>query len=225
MTYDTAGEAGYDGELYFHYDHLGNTTLLTNPQGSPVASFQYDLHSGKIVNEWNPSGLEVMNINFFGIGYEENNLKIIFKDALVLISTIYSIININSSFILENSIIDWYRPPVLRRCECDPPPKYEPGIVSGDFTNVNEAFQGEDTKIEDMTCEQLEKGMSYAKMEFDFVNETSYDFKLGDIDNPHDAEDVFEKDTENIKTATYDVCEYWQMKEELMKRQARGDCL
>jgi len=61
MTYDTTGE-GYDGELYFHYDHFGNTTLLTDTNGNPVASFEYDLHSGKIVNEWNPSGIEMMNL-------------------------------------------------------------------------------------------------------------------------------------------------------------------
>ena len=45
MTYNSAS---YNGELYFHYDVQGNTSLLTNSNGSPAASFRYDLHNGRI---------------------------------------------------------------------------------------------------------------------------------------------------------------------------------
>ena len=61
MTYDTAGEGGYDGELYFHYDHFGNTTLLTDEEGDPVFSAQYNPCRGKTVQTWNTSNLEIIN--------------------------------------------------------------------------------------------------------------------------------------------------------------------
>jgi len=61
MTYDTAGEAGYDGELYFHYDHFGNTTLLSNTNGDPVFSAQYDPCRGTTQQTWNTSNLEIIN--------------------------------------------------------------------------------------------------------------------------------------------------------------------
>jgi YD repeat-containing protein len=64
MTY---GSASYSGELYYHYDALGNTTLLTDAGGNPKASFIYDLHSGKIIDSWNPDNLVVINLEQ-GIG-------------------------------------------------------------------------------------------------------------------------------------------------------------
>ena len=60
MTYTSAT---YSGELYFHYDALGNTTLLTDANDNPKASFQYDLHTGRLINSWNPSNLEIINLN------------------------------------------------------------------------------------------------------------------------------------------------------------------
>jgi hypothetical protein len=53
---------GYSGELYYHYDALGNTALLTDAGGNPKASFIYDLHSGKLVDSWNPDDLVVINL-------------------------------------------------------------------------------------------------------------------------------------------------------------------
>ncbi len=99
MTYTTPGE-GYDGELYFHYDHYGNTTLLTNPQGIPVASFEYDLHSGKVINEWNPSGLEMINLNDGkqgGIGVELPETFFIMNNSLYKNITEYTSITTTSS--------------------------------------------------------------------------------------------------------------------------------
>jgi hypothetical protein len=61
MTYDTVGEVGYDGELYFHYDHLGNTTLLTNTNGDPVYSAQYNPCRGTTQQTWNTNNLEIIN--------------------------------------------------------------------------------------------------------------------------------------------------------------------
>jgi YD repeat-containing protein len=52
----------YNGELYFHYDVQGNTSLLTDSNGQPVASFRYDVHSGQIAEYWNPSNLEIVNM-------------------------------------------------------------------------------------------------------------------------------------------------------------------
>ena len=101
MTYSTPGE-GYDGELYFHYDHLGNTTLLTNTDGDPVASFQYDLHSGKIVNEWNENNLEVINLNEGregGIKCDISSLirvLISFSGLITILNSIYSTVFTNT---------------------------------------------------------------------------------------------------------------------------------
>jgi hypothetical protein len=64
MTHTPSGGAqGYTGEVYFHYDNAGNTSLLTNASGAPLASFQYELFSGMLINDWNPQ-----NITFPWIG-------------------------------------------------------------------------------------------------------------------------------------------------------------
>ena len=62
MSYTSAA---YSGELYFHYDAFGNTTLLTDANANPKASFQYDLHTGRLMSSWNPDGIEV-NTNIIG---------------------------------------------------------------------------------------------------------------------------------------------------------------
>ncbi|HOI25591.1 MAG TPA: hypothetical protein PK581_08425, partial [Caldisericia bacterium] len=59
MTYTSAT---YSGELYFHYDVLGNTSLITDANSNPKASFQYDLHTGRLIQSWNPSNLEIINL-------------------------------------------------------------------------------------------------------------------------------------------------------------------
>ena len=64
MTHTPSGGAqGFTGEVYFHYDNAGNTSLLTNASGVPLASFQHDALSGIAINEWNPQ-----NITFPWIG-------------------------------------------------------------------------------------------------------------------------------------------------------------
>jgi len=55
--------ATYSGELYFHYDALGNTSLITDANSNPKASFQYDLHTGRLIQSWNPDNLEIINLN------------------------------------------------------------------------------------------------------------------------------------------------------------------
>jgi hypothetical protein len=60
MTYQAIGSAPQ--ELYFHYDALGNTSLITDANSNPKASFQYDLHTGRLINSWNPSNLEIINL-------------------------------------------------------------------------------------------------------------------------------------------------------------------
>jgi hypothetical protein len=60
MTYQAIGSAPQ--ELYFHYDALGNTSLLTDANANPKASFHYDLHTGRLIQSWNPSNLEVINL-------------------------------------------------------------------------------------------------------------------------------------------------------------------
>ena len=104
MTYDTAGETGYDGELYFHYDHFGNTTLLTDEEGDPVASFEYDLHSGKIVNEWNPEGLEVRNLG----GGKKDTISIILESNIIVMlmqNTIVKVVNQQFSISFSDKIV------------------------------------------------------------------------------------------------------------------------
>ncbi|HOI25168.1 MAG TPA: DUF6531 domain-containing protein [Caldisericia bacterium] len=61
MTYQAVGSGPQ--ELYFHYDALGNTSLITDANANPKASFQYDLHTGRLINSWNPSNLEIINLN------------------------------------------------------------------------------------------------------------------------------------------------------------------
>ena len=60
MSYQAIGSPPQ--ELYFHYDALGNTSLITGANGQPKASFQYDLHTGRLINSWNPSNLEIINL-------------------------------------------------------------------------------------------------------------------------------------------------------------------
>jgi YD repeat-containing protein len=60
MTYQAVGSGPQ--ELYFHYDALGNTSLITDANANPKASFQYDLHTGRLINSWNPSNLEIINL-------------------------------------------------------------------------------------------------------------------------------------------------------------------
>jgi hypothetical protein len=64
MTHTPSGGAqGFTGEVYFHYDNAGNTSLLTNASGAPLASFQHDALSGMLINEWNPQNIVVKTAN------------------------------------------------------------------------------------------------------------------------------------------------------------------
>jgi hypothetical protein len=71
MTYTPTQNFGgsYTGELYFHYDNYGNTVLLTDGTGTPKASYEYDLHSGEKINEWNVLG--IINPYTYGGGNQE----------------------------------------------------------------------------------------------------------------------------------------------------------
>ena len=71
MTYTPTQNFGgsYTGELYFHYDNYGNTALLTDNTGTPKASYEYDLHSGEVINEWNVLG--IVNPFTYGGGNQE----------------------------------------------------------------------------------------------------------------------------------------------------------
>ncbi|MCK5848827.1 MAG: RHS repeat protein, partial [Caldisericia bacterium] len=70
MTYSNmnAGSQPTNEEYYFHSDAFGNICLLTNSNGQPVASYQYDLHGGKVLNKWNPDNIEnqFMQSGFLG---------------------------------------------------------------------------------------------------------------------------------------------------------------
>jgi len=58
MTYTDANPTyQYNGEYYFHYDHSGNMCLLTDSNGNPAYSLEYDFYNGKITNQWNPYNL------------------------------------------------------------------------------------------------------------------------------------------------------------------------
>ncbi len=58
MTYTDANPTyQYNGEYYFHYDHSGNMCLLTDSNGNPAYSVEYDFYNGKITNQWNPYNL------------------------------------------------------------------------------------------------------------------------------------------------------------------------
>jgi len=91
MTYDTVGEVGYDGELYFHYDHLGNTTLLTNTNGNPVYSAQYDPCRGTTLQTWNTNNLEIINkgqgrFGTISMDLPGNNTALLASSGIITIS-------------------------------------------------------------------------------------------------------------------------------------------
>jgi hypothetical protein len=60
MTYTQAGGTA-NGEYFFHYDNFGNTTLLTDAAGNRQYAALYDLNNQKIVSEWNPNNLVIIN--------------------------------------------------------------------------------------------------------------------------------------------------------------------
>jgi YD repeat-containing protein len=60
MTYTQAGGTA-NGEYYFHYDNFGNTTLLTDAAGNRQYAALYDLNNQKIISEWNPNSLVLVN--------------------------------------------------------------------------------------------------------------------------------------------------------------------
>jgi hypothetical protein len=60
MTYTQAGGTA-NGEYYFHYDNFGNTTLLTDASGNRQYAALYDLNNQKIISEWNPNALVLVN--------------------------------------------------------------------------------------------------------------------------------------------------------------------
>jgi hypothetical protein len=41
---------------------MGNTALITDANANPKASFQYDLHTGRLIQSWNPQNLELINL-------------------------------------------------------------------------------------------------------------------------------------------------------------------
>ena len=45
---------GYQGEIYYHTNALGHTTLLTNQQGQTLAGWLYRLHNGQVTESYNP---------------------------------------------------------------------------------------------------------------------------------------------------------------------------
>jgi hypothetical protein len=172
---------------------------------------------------------------FMGIGplWANNDDGTVYMQGHIVISNPWedAVTNGTTTTTTDNTVkknggdLSWYRPGVVRRCECDPPLGFDPGIVSADYTGSVKWSGTEDIPVKDMSCEQLGNAMKWAKEDFDRMNDSSYDGSLGDIDNPHDAEAVFDKDTSPDREVTYTVCEYWQVKEELMKRHRRGECL
>ena len=95
---------------------------------------------------------------------------------------------------------------ILDLCECDPPLGFKSGIISGDFTG-RKHNEGQDTPVEDMSCEQLGNAMKWAKDEYDFINDAYHDGKYGDIDDPESAVETFEKDPDPCRTMSFDLCE------------------
>jgi len=109
MTYEEEdAEEGVNGEYYFHYDNFGNTTLMTDSNGNRKYSALYDLNNGKIVNEWNPNELELVNKGegiTGGISIvlpDTNSFKI--SDCNYCISSYFSVLNISNALV-ENAEI------------------------------------------------------------------------------------------------------------------------
>jgi hypothetical protein len=113
---------------------------------------------------------------------------------------------------------------ILDLCECDPPPGFKLGVISGDFTGKHHN-EGHDTSVEEMSCEQLGNAMQWAKDEYDFINNAYHDGKYGNIGDENSAMKTFEKDPDNCRTMSFDICNYWTAQNELRRRQDRGECL
>jgi hypothetical protein len=123
MTHTPSGGAqGYTGEVYFHYDNAGNTSLLTNASGAPLASFQHDALSGMLLNEWNPQNITVINANSKG------DIKIQIMARVVILNHVIIIPGFTPILIdAEDRIVRWDPPKGERSqeyidciCDCNP---------------------------------------------------------------------------------------------------------
>jgi len=94
---------GYQGELYYHSNALGNTSLLTNQQGTPVAGWNYKLHNGQIAQSYNPLNIlplfgfqaeqQCMTFPLFGSGPS----LLLNLDGVARLSNLYGFLGIQSA--------------------------------------------------------------------------------------------------------------------------------
>jgi hypothetical protein len=107
---------------------------------------------------------------------------------------------------------------------------FEKGTVTGDWTD-----SGQDKKLEDMGCDELERAMEKTEKEYNGIGGTEL---FGDLSNPIGvANRIYNylyvqpgKDPSDIREhrakhhAIYDACQYWQIKQVYDKRVANGEC-
>ena len=127
MTYTEAG-GFYNGEYFFYYDNFGNTVLLTNSSGEAKYSARYDLQNGKMVEEWNPNGLEWVGKISLKL---TNDLTInVFQNSYCEISNIFSKSKITNN---DVTILAKFILPVINCCDkngwCNQP---DPGEANRD---------------------------------------------------------------------------------------------
>ncbi|MCE5223805.1 hypothetical protein LLG10_06455 [bacterium] len=229
MTYTTPGE-GYDGELYFHYDHFGNTTLLADTNGSPVFSAQYNPCRGTTLQTWNTNSLEIMNLGQGRTGTISMSLPGSYTALLASSGTITIseeaiaafvaragtnlVCYIEDGFGLQEGnpdenpcdCTDTIYSSTTELCDCNPPLGYYP----------------ED--MENKSCEDLKKDKQGAKDNWESHQDEKHP---GNIDNILDI--LVYIANKNLdypcQSMARDGCLYWRNKEELERRQSKGECL
>jgi YD repeat-containing protein len=119
---------------------------------------------------------------------------------------------------------------------------FERGMVSADYTGeIKWGSTIGDKKLADMTCEELERGMEWAKEDFyqgqrseDECIEGEEPVDFGDLNSPLEVANkiynyIYVKPKNNVADseeihnralnhAIYSACEYWQMRQEYEKR-------
>jgi YD repeat-containing protein len=69
LSISYAQMGGFNGEIFPHFDYLGNLTQITDLGGNLLASFQYDIINNKRIQEWNPQQLQ-LPFNGYNCGFQ-----------------------------------------------------------------------------------------------------------------------------------------------------------
>jgi YD repeat-containing protein len=249
-AYSETGE--FNGNLTYVYDNYGNVAAQEDDDGDITKAILINPNNGAIDTKYNPDGIDDpytyrARDGFMSIGslWANNDDGTVYMqghpvipnpwgDTDIIDSTTTTTTGNVTKQVSKESAIDC----LLDLCEKlheDFQIKFERGIVSGDY--VGKKYEGQDKKLEDMDCDELQKGMSWAENDYKtYVEKFGVDF--GDLSNPigvankiydyvYDQSGKAPFDTREHRAkhhAIYDACQYWQIKQEYDRRLANGEC-